>query len=129
MSEMRASCSVQEISYETARGFIRGEKSLILKRDYKYYALINSDQIVSALAVKEAQKIKVHCNYTPPTQRGKGYFTKLLLFIIERYKNYEITADCLDASKDIYLRCGFELTAINRFKSFTIYKMRMSKRG
>ena len=129
MSEMRASRSVQEISYETARAFIRGGKSLILKREYKYFALIDNVRIVSVLAVKETDKIKLHCNYTLPLLRGKGYFTQLLQCIIDKYKEFDITADCLEASRDIYLKCGFTLIAVKEYKHFTVYKVEKKKKG
>ena len=126
---MRTGCSVQEISYESAREFMRGAKNLILKKDYKYFALIDNVRIVSVLAVKETDKIKLHCNYTPPLLRGKGYFTQLLQNIVERYKWFDIMADCLEASRDIYLRCGFILVAVKEYKHFTIYKVKKKKKG
>ena len=106
---------------------MRGAKNLILKKDYKYFALIDNVRIVSVLAVKETDKIKLHCNYTPPPLRGKGYFTQLLQNIIERYKGFDITADCLEASRDIYLRCGFSLTVVKEYKHFAIYKVERKK--
>ena len=69
--------------------------------------------------------VKLHYNYTYPEYRGKGYFSKLLEFAIERYKDYDIYADCLIASRYIYLKHGFEEYKIKEFKNFTNYYMRL----
>ena len=106
---------------------MRGAENLILKKEYRYFALLDNVRIVSALAVKETNKIKVHCNYTLPLLRGKGYFTELLQYVIDKYKEFDIAADCLEASRDIYLRCGFTLTDIKVYKHFTLYKVYKKK--
>lgn len=127
---MRNGCNVQEvrqISYEEARKFITNEKNLILKREYKYFALFYNNGIVSLLGLKEQGKVKVHCNYTPIEKRGNGYFTRLLRVVMDLYEDKEIVADCLQASKDIYLRNGFELVCEKKYKSFTIYKVKKTR--
>lgn len=118
---------IKQVSYEEARKFIKSEKNLILKREYKYFALFYNNEIVSLLGLKEQGNVKVHCNYTPIEKRGNGYFTRLLLVVMDLYKDNEIVADCLQASKNIYLRNGFDLVCEKKYKSFTIYKVKKTR--
>lgn len=128
MSELRNNCEIQEISFEAAQEFAKPGKNLILKRDYKYQALIVDNKVVSMLGYKESNNcVKLHCNYTPENLRGNGFFSRLLKQTIDRLCGKTFKADCLYTSKDIYLKAGFVLTEIKHYKSFDIYKV--EKRG
>lgn len=116
--------SIQEISYGKAKEFIGKQKDLILKPTYKFFAIIEDDEIKSVLGVLESNTVKVHCNYTKPKDRNKGYFSKLLKEIIKQYDGKVITADCLETSKNIYINNGFELVSSKEYKTFTIYKVK-----
>lgn len=125
MSKMRSDSFIQEVSYEFALLFIERKGNLILKPDYHYVALYVDRICVSVLGYKRnANKVKIHCNYTLPERRGEGNFTKLLEFFVQENKGCEITADCLDSSKGIYERLGFEKVGYREFSKFNITKMR-----
>ena len=128
MPDLRNNCKIQEISFEIAKDFSKHEKNLILKSDYTYQALIVDGSVVSMLGYKEkGNYIKLHCNYTPDHLRGNGYFSILLKETINSKLKKTFIADCLLASKNIYLKAGFELISIKHYKSFDIYKVQ--KRG
>lgn len=128
MSELRNNGQIQEIDYETAKAFAKQGKNLILKPDYTYRALVIGCNIVSILGYKEKDNcIKLHCNYTPDQLRGNGYFSTLLKETINSNCEKTFIADCLLASKNIYLKAGFELVSIKHYKSFDIFKVQ--KRG
>ena len=128
MSKMWNDGKIQEINYETAKEFAKHERNLILKPDYKYKALFIKGNIVSILGYKEKNNyIKLHCNYTPENLRGNGYFSMLLKETINDNCEKTFIADCLLASKNIYLKSGFELISIKHYKSFDIFKVQ--KRG
>lgn len=128
MSEVWNNGQIQEIDFETAKAFSKQEKNLILKPDYTYRALIIDGNLVSMLGYKEKGNcIKFHCNYTPERLRGKGYFSTLLNNVINGNCEKTFVADCLSASKNIYLKTGFELISIKHYKSFDIFKVQ--KRG
>ena len=117
---------IQEINYERAKMFIGSEKDLILKPTYKYFMLIKDGEAKSVLGVQEGSTVKIHCNYTPIELRGNGYFGELLRRVCSLYADRTITADCLDTSKNIYLKNGFSLVYKKEYKHFNIYRV---KRG
>lgn len=116
--------SIQEINYTRAKEFIGRQKDLILKPTYNFFALLENGEIKSVLGISENLSIKIHCNYTKPQDRGKGYFSRLLQEVIKQYEGKLITADCLEASKNIYIKSGFELIASKQYKNFIIYKVK-----
>lgn len=128
MSELWNNGKIQEIDYETAREFAKQGKNLILKSDYSYRALVIKGNIVSMLGYKEkGGYVKLHCNYTPESLRGNGYFSTLLKETIDSKCGKTFIADCLLASKNIYLKQGFELITVKHYKAFDIFKVQ--KRG
>lgn len=115
---------IQEINYDRAKEFIGKQKDLIIKATYKFFAIIKDDKIKSILGVSEGKTIKIHCNYTRLEDRKMGYFTQLLKEVVKIYEGKVITADCLEASKNIYLNNGFQLIESKQYKTFTIYKVK-----
>lgn len=43
--------------------------------------------------------------------------------LVDRYKNMIMCADCLHASKNIYLRLGFILKDVKHYKAFDVFKV------
>lgn len=119
-------CQFREIKYEKVNGLNIKDKSLIFNPKAKYYAIIDGDIIKSVLAVREAKNgVKLQANYTFPEYRNQGLFTLLLRCVMDLYNDMNIYADCLNKSVGIYIKQGFELYKIQKFKSFTIYKVRL----
>lgn len=125
MYELRCDCIIQEIGFNEAKTFIGKQSNLIVKSEYKYFALLESGEIRSVLGVSICNnRVKVHCNYTPLNLRSKGYFSLLLNTVCNIFSNKIITADCLEASKNIYLKCGFKLISEKHYKKFNIYRVK-----
>ena len=113
---------IQEITFEDAKKATKGEKNLILKPEYKYFAVVRDGEILSLLGLLETPKgMKLHCNYTRPCLRGRGLFSDLLQYVIEANKGKRLYADCLQSSKKIYLKKGFSLRDVKHYKSFDLY--------
>ena len=103
-------------------------KDLIFPQNATYYVLEDESIIKCFLAVKDAKSgVKLQCNYTMPEYRRQGLFSKLLDEVINRYKDKDIYADCLLASRNIYLSKGFTEYKIKEFKHFTIYYMKKER--
>lgn len=118
-------CHLQEVTYDKAVIFCKGEKNMIIKPEYKFYGLYHNGTMVSMLGMSEKNnKIKFHCNVTPEKYRKNGYFSTLLKLVIEnKCKGKYLHADCLEASKNIYLNCGFSLKYVKHYKMFDIFKV------
>lgn len=122
MPEMRNTRFIQEITFEDAKKATKGKKNLILKPEYKYFAIVRDGEILSLLGFLETPKgTKIHCNYTIPPLRGQGLFSNLLQYVIEANKGKRLYADCLQSSKEIYLSQGFSLREVKHYKSFDLY--------
>ena len=89
-----------------------------------YYAYLKDEKIVSIINITENKYYyKLHCNYTLPEYRGKGYFTELLKYILNIYYDKTLKADCLESSYKIYAKLGFNQKKEKQFKKFKIYYM------
>lgn len=89
-----------------------------------YYAYFINNQIASIINITENKYYyKMHCNYTFPEYRKKGYFTELLKYILKIYNDKTIKADCLESSYKIYEKLGFKKKNEKQFKKFKIYYM------
>lgn len=96
------------------KDFIQKDKTITCPIKGDYYALIDVDtmQILSALCVTDQREklgyYRVQGMRTAKENRGKGYSTELLKYALSQYKGL-IHADCLEASKGIFQKLGFEL--------------------
>lgn len=103
-------------------------RDLIFPTDAVYYILEDENIIKCFLAVRRVKYgVKLQCNYTFPQYRNKGLFSHLLSKVLELYKNENVFADCLPASRNIYLNNGFKEYRIKQFKRFKIYYMKKER--
>lgn len=118
--------TIRELDYNYIRGLNIKSKDLIFPSNSLYFGLFEGDAIVSLLALKISKnRAKLQANYTFPEHRRKGYFTKLLEYVIINYKQFDIYADCLNSSVNIYKKLGFEQYSFKSFKNFDIYYVRL----
>ena len=114
--------SIQKIDYETARMFAN-DKMLILKPYYEYYGYFVNDELASICGMEYRKKYtRVHCNYSAPEHRNKGYITKMVTVLTENLPGI-INANCLETSVNIYKKLGFEITGTKIYRGQTAYKM------
>jgi len=123
------SLKIKQISYDLAVSFSKGEPHLIHKKKFVYHGLYVDDVLVSIMAYDiNKQKAKLHSFYTPKEFRGRGYFSDLFRFMIKTLKDKTdvkyMLVDCLDDSKGIVERFGFELLREKQFKHFKVYYFR-----
>ena len=118
---------IKEITYNDIKDIKIDTYGVIKKDKGKYYGLFINDKLVAFLNIWRFNKwFKLDCNYTLPEYRGNGYFTTLLKYVIELYKNYPLRADCLDSSYPIYEKLGFNKVNEKQFKYFKVHYMERS---
>lgn len=123
------SSKIKQIPHDVAVNFSKGEPHLTHKKKFVYHGLYVDDVLVSIMAYDiNKQKAKLHSFYTPKEFRGRGHFSYLLGLIIKKLESStdtkSIIVDCLDDSKNIIERFGFELLREKQYKSFKIYYFR-----
>ena len=116
--------NIKIIQYNEAAKFAKGEKSIFLNKQYIYFGLYDKETLLSILSISEKNDVVMfHSNFTPLPLRGKGYFTALLSAVSKTYKDKIQMANCLESSKNIYLKLGFELKNIRHYTNHNLYKV------
>jgi GNAT superfamily N-acetyltransferase len=111
---------IRKLNYQEIEGIAKKHRDLIFKENALYYGFMEDNRIVSIISlVEKATSVKLKANYTLPEYRGRGYFTALLKFVLER-TDKRVLADCLDMSLGIYLKNGFIVKREKQFKHFKI---------
>lgn len=123
------SSRIKQITYDLAVNFTKGEPHLTHKKKFVYHGLYVDDVLVSIMAYDIGRNsTKLHAFYTPKEFRGRGYFSYLLGLIIKKLESSTDTktliSDCLEDSKDIIERFGFELLREKQYKRFKVYYFR-----
>jgi len=116
---------IRKIDYNEAKEFIKDEL-LIIKPGYEYYGYFRDNELVSACGVEyKKNHTRIHCNYTKPEHRRRGYITFLIALLLSNWKGL-VKGNCLDSSINIYKNLGFEIVGTKTYRGRTAYKVEMT---
>lgn len=101
---MRFSTKVER---NVVKSFIQKDKTITCPVKAEYYALIDSVILSALCVVDNGDSYHIQGMRTAKENRGRGYATELLRYVLTQYKDKPICADCLMYSKNIFLRLGF----------------------
>ena len=113
---------IRKIDYSAAKNLIK-DKLLIVKPEYDYYGYFQNNELVSVCGIEYKKNYtRLHCNYTKPEFRGKGYITAL----VEKLLNHipgPVKGNCLESSVNIYKKLGFAVVGTKTYRGQTAYKV------
>jgi len=113
---------IRHIDYSEAKNFITDDL-LIVKPDYEYYGYFHNNELVSACGLEFKKKYtRIHCNYTKPDCRGRGYITWLIVLLTFNMKGL-VKGNCLESSINIYKNLGFNVVGTKTYRGQTAYKV------
>lgn len=124
------SIEIKEINYDLIKELAK-DKSLVFakKGNIKGYGLYVNSELVSMVALDfSRQTIKIRNLYTLPDFRNKGYASLLLQKVLDLYSDSDFEARVIDSSKNIFMRAGFRLIWMRKYKRLTVYKMELVRR-
>lgn len=117
------------LEYVQSLNFKPEPHTVVFSDEGQWYGYFSGDDCVAVLCVRDKKNCKyVSQCYTHPHFRGKHIMYHLVEYVTILYSNYTITAHCLEASRNIFLRNGFTQGSIRPFKYGTQYFMRKEKR-
>jgi hypothetical protein len=119
---------IARASYAAVRALVAKREPLIIRPQDDFFALSIDGEMVSMLSLSiKGERAKIKANYTRPEFRRRGYFSRLLAFVVSAYRDSELTADCLDASLGAYLAAGFSVQSRKAFKLGVITRVKKSR--
>lgn len=106
---------------------LQRETTMIYKSNFIYYALFDDESknilVIIAIQNRNNKNIRIEAIWTIPEYRGYGFGTIALKQVCDLYiKDYDIYADCLESSKSIFLKNGFELIKTLKLSKFDLHK-------
>lgn len=108
---------------------IKKEALMIYKPNFEWYCLEDEETILCVIAFGfRKTNYRVEAIYTIEQFRGYGIATILLKHSCSLYNDkYDITADCLNSSINMFQKVGFIKSKTMEYKICTIHKCKLKK--